>query len=272
MTTCKIHQIYYSPESFAKLDSGFTPLDNSDGPPHIREYWPIRQYFMNNATHDDELLGFFSPLFFDKTGLKAVDVYDHIENNPGNDVYLFNPFFHLAAWHYNIFTQGEMSHPGLIDSLNQTMKMMDINIDTSTLCMSSANSVYCNYFVATVKFWKKWLMVCEFIFAISNCSESDIGHKLISSTTYIKGPLPMRVFIIERIASLLLAIPNTLKVCPKLIFKNMHYTSNKTIPFLEKMLILDSLKSSFISTKNPLYLNTFNFEKKLLSNEFGLFV
>ena len=105
MTTCKLHQIYYSPESFEALDPGFTPLDNRQGRPDWMEYWPIRQYFLNTPVGDDDLVGFFSPRFFEKTGLTAADVQAHIDANPGHDVYLFNPYFHLASWHQNLFVQ-----------------------------------------------------------------------------------------------------------------------------------------------------------------------
>ncbi len=272
MTTCKIHQIYYSPESFAKLDSGFIPLNNSDGPPSVREYWPIRQYFLNNPVKDNDLIGFFSPLFYEKTGLSSKDVYTHIENNPNKDVYLFNPYFHITAWHFNTFTQGEMSHPGIIDITNKAMHMMKIEIDVNNLAMSSKNSVYCNYFVASGSFWKRWLMVAEFIYALSTIDESFIGKSLKEKTTYIKESLPMKVFIIERIASMLLAIPNTWAINAKLIFINMQYRANSPVSFLEKMIVLDSLKSSFIETKNPIYLNTFNHERTLLMNNHSLSV
>ena len=56
MTTVKIHQIYYSPESFAALDKGFIPLDNTHGRSDWMEYWPIRQYFLNTPVGDDELV------------------------------------------------------------------------------------------------------------------------------------------------------------------------------------------------------------------------
>jgi len=270
MPTCIIHQIYYSPQSFTKLDSGFTPLNNSDGPPEVREYWPIREYFLNNAVNDDDLIGFFSPLFYEKTGLTSADVYEHIAKNPGNDVYLFNPYFHIAAWHLNIFTQGEMSHPGLIKILNETMQLMDVKIDVGNIVMSSTNAVYCNFFVAKVKFWKQWLMISEFIYALSEIDDTDHGKFLSSNTSYIKEDLPMRVFIIERIASLLLANPNSWKTSSKLIFKDMQHQTDKPIPFLEKMLALDSLKSAFIQTQNPLYLNTYNFEREFLMINYGL--
>ena len=55
MPKIHIHQIYYSPETRAQLDAGFTPLDNlANERPDWREYWPIRNHLLRNALADDD--------------------------------------------------------------------------------------------------------------------------------------------------------------------------------------------------------------------------
>ena len=149
---------------------------------------------------------------------------------------------------------------------------MGIEIDVGKLAMSAINSVYCNYFVATASFWKNWLIVAEFIYSLSLNDHSTIGNDLRANTTYIKEPLPMKIFIIERLASMLLAKKNNWNISPRLIFNNMHYRATKEIPILERLLILDSLKSSFIQTRNINYLQTFNNERTLLMKNYGMSV
>jgi hypothetical protein len=272
MTVCKIHQIYYSPESFAALDPGFIPLDNTHGRQDWMEYWPIRQYFLNTPVGDDELVGFFSPRFFEKTGLTATDVHEHIQANPGHDVYLFNPYFHLAAWHPNLFIQGEASHPGLIKALENILKKINIDLKIDELIMSSINTVYCNYFVANVKFWKEWLTLCEFIFQISEIKDSRNSIELNRKTKYVRGDMSMQIFIIERIASLLLSISNEWRISPKYIYKSITYQTKKELPFLEKMKVLDALKTSFIISNNSLFLNSYNLERQTLRKDYALYV
>jgi hypothetical protein len=272
MSTCKIHQIYYSPESFAALDHGFIPLDNSNGCQDWMEYWPIRQYFLNNPTSDDDLLGFFSPRFFEKTGLSAADVHDHIKANPDKDVYLFNPYFHLAAWHPNVFVQARDSHPGLTETINEVMALLDIQLNAEDTIMSSMDSIFCNYFVAKVEFWKSWLIICEFIFQIAENKKSIHGKHLRHKTNYIRGALPMKIFVIERVASLLLNTTKKYKTNSILVFRNMGYKANKPIQFVEEMLALDALKRSFSATNDIYYLRAYDAARVRLRNEFSLFI
>jgi len=272
MTTVKIHQIYYSPESFAALDKGFIPLDNTHGRSDWMEYWPIRQYFLNTPVGDDELVGFFSPRFFEKTGLTATEVHAHIEANPGHDVYLFNPYFHLAALHENVFVQARHSHPGIAQATQDILKIIDIEIELDKIIMSSMNTVFCNYFVANIEFWRKWLMICELIFQICENENASQSHSLNEKTNYIRGAMPMKIFIIERIASLLLGSTNKWKINQKFIFKNLSYQYKKDLPFVELMHHLDALKTSFILTRNPHFLSLYNSQKHELINEYGLFV
>jgi hypothetical protein len=272
MTITKIYQIYYSPESYAALDTGFIPLDNTNGSSSIHEYGAIREFFLNNAVGDDELIGFFSPRFYEKTGLTATDVYSHIEINAGKEVYLFNPFFHLCAWNKNIFDQGEVGHPGLIRAINDILQLLNININVNALVMSSINTVYCNYFVAKMSFWKKWLAISEFVFQLAGADESNLSSSLNNNTNYHRGPVPMQVFIIERIASFLLTASGPWNTSVKFIYKDMQYMANSDFPFLEKMHMLDALKTSFIQTNNNIYMKSFDIEKEKMIEEYSLIV
>jgi hypothetical protein len=270
MTTVKIHQIYYSPESFAALDKGFIPLDNTHGRSDWMEYWPIRQYFLNTPVGDDELVGFFSPRFFEKTGLTATDVHAHIEANPGHDVYLFNPYFHLASWHQNLFVQASRTHQGIGKVFSEVLALLDIHTDVDQSVMSSMDTVYCNYFVAKLDFWKKWLMVSEFIFQLSEENQHPIGKALRDDTNYHRGQMPLKIFVIERIASLLLNSMNRWNVKPAYLFKNMEFHSQKPLAFVEEMHKLDALKIAYKISLNERYLNFYSTAKTELTQRHGL--
>jgi hypothetical protein len=272
MTTCKIHQIYYSPESFEELDKEFIPLDNSQGRSDWMEYWPIRQYFLNTPVGDDDLVGFFSPRFFEKTGMAAADVKAFIEANPGQDIYLFNPYFHLASWHPNSFVQATRTHQGIGKAFNEVLAFLDIHTDVDQSVMSSLDTVYCNYFVAKLDFWKKWLMVSEFIFQLSEDNQHPIGKALRDDTNYHRGQMPLKIFVIERIASFLLNSMNCWTVKPMYLFKNMEFHSTKPLAFVEEMHKLDALKTSFKQSGNPFFLQTYEHERVRLQKEFSLLV
>lgn len=265
MTICKIHQIYYSQESYEALDAGFIPLDNSEGRSDWMEYWPIRQYFLNNAVRENDLVGFFSPRFFEKTGLSSADVYAHIESNPGQDVYLFNPYFDLAAWYPDVFTQAGQAHPNIKDIFNKILNLLKIEINVDETITSSMDTVFCNYFVANLDFWKSWLIICEFIFQLSEEKSHPISVALNENTDYVRRKLPMKIFIIERVASFLLSTMRKWRVNSKYIYHNMDLTNNSTTTVsIEELHKLDALKIAYIITKNELYISTHNFEKKII--------
>ena len=187
MSNIKIYQIFYSENTRATLDKGFTPLDNSDGDTEWMEYWPIRQYFLSHPVEQDDLIGFFSPRFSEKTGLNAIDITTHIKSNPGKSVYLFNPYFHLAAWHKNIFLQATNTHEDIDIVFNQILKLLNLEIDINNLIMSSTDTVYCNYFVANMSFWRQWLMISEFIYQISEIGNTPLSETLNGATNYTEG-------------------------------------------------------------------------------------
>jgi hypothetical protein len=272
MNKFRIHQIFYSKETFEQLDPGFIPLDNSDGRSDWREYWPIREYFLNNKVEGEELIGFFSPRFFEKTGLKSDQVFECISSDPGMDVYLFNPYYHLASWHLNIFMQAEKTHKGIINITNSILKLLGIELSVERLVMSSLDTIYCNYFVANIKFWKDWLIICDFIYQLSESENSDISSILKSDASYHRGLTPMKVFLIERIASIILNINKDLNISRKVLLKDVQYLSSKNIQIIEILKILDENKIKFQKTGCNKFLKNYQINKDFYSNEYNLII
>jgi hypothetical protein len=50
MSNAQIFQIFYDAQTKKSLDPDFLPLDNLENSrPDWREYWPMRNYLLNNA-------------------------------------------------------------------------------------------------------------------------------------------------------------------------------------------------------------------------------
>ena len=65
-----LHQIAYSIATLAAVEPGYRVLDNLANPrPDWYEFWPIRQFLLNEPLDDAAWYGFFSPKFGAKTGL-----------------------------------------------------------------------------------------------------------------------------------------------------------------------------------------------------------
>lgn len=253
-----IYQIFYSEATKAQNDPGFFPMDNiANERPDWREYWPIRNYLLNTNLEEDTRYGFLSPKFESKTTLNANKVTEFIANDD-SDVILFSPYFEQSAFNFNVFEQLEAAHGGSLIVVQECLRILRPDINIYSLIMDSRNTVYCNYFIANKKFWKIWLTYCEMIFNIAESNDSELAKRLNSDVVHDGGTAAMKVFIIERIASFILATSNDIKI---------KFYNPMELPlgdqawknFRNELCILDSLKISFLT--NPLVQYAQEFEK-----------
>ena len=254
----KIFQIYYSEATQLQNDPGFIPLDNlANERPDWREYWPIRNYLLNNQLEEDTRYGFLSPKFEAKTTLNAQKVVEFIGNDE-SDVILFSPYFEQSAFNFNVFEQLEAAHPGSLIVAQECLRILRPDVNIYSLIMDSRNTVYCNYFIANKLFWKTWFAYCEVIFNIAECNDSELARRLNARVDYDGQPAVMKVFIIERIASFILATSTNVKVKS---YNPMELPLGDQVwkKFQNELCILDSLKIIFQT--NPLVQYAQEFEK-----------
>lgn len=262
----KIFQIYYSETTKLQNDPGFLPLDNlANERPDWREYWPIRNYLLNNELEEDTRYGFFSPKFEAKTTLDSKQVEEFIGNDDA-DVILFSPYFDQSAFNFNVFEQLEAAHEGSLLVAQECLRIVRPDVNIYSLIMDSRNTIYCNYFIANKKFWLTWLACCEAIFYIAEANDSALARRLNSDVVHDGGTASMKVFIIERMASFLLAVNKDLKVK---IFNPMELPLGNAVweNFKSELCILDALKISFLTNPLPNYAHEFErLRKKLLDD------
>ncbi|MCP1574894.1 hypothetical protein J2S30_003273 [Herbaspirillum rubrisubalbicans] len=252
-----IHQIFYDAASQQQLDRGFIPLENRGNPrPDWREYWAIRQYFHNNTLNENDLYGFFSPNFKNKTLLDAGKVFQFINANPGADVYHFSPFFQDSACYLNMFEQGNRYHPGMVSLVNTFLGSIDLNVDLRKLAMDFRSTIYCNFMVAKPVFWEKWFAINERLFEEVEQGTGAFAQQMNALTTYHKMPLNMKVFIMERIASLILALDHSLSVAHYDIAQ-MPWSDILYYPCRDDMFTLNALKLAYLNSSEERYLQLF---------------
>lgn len=261
MTHNHVHQIYWSPETRAALDPGFISLDNSGQRPDWREYWPIRRFLSENTLDPEARYGFLSPEFHQKTSLTADQVHQFLANTPDDvDVVTFSPCFSDSALFKNMFDQAEYLHPGIAPAFEAVIEELiapgaNGKAVLDNLVMSSAETVYCNYFVARPRFWQSWLNVCEAIFAAAEANDSALA-RLLNAPASNEPQTPARAFVIERIASLILSAQIAAwKVRP---YDSMSMTdSNVSDACRDELIELDALKLAAIHTGNSTYYRKF---------------
>jgi 2-polyprenyl-3-methyl-5-hydroxy-6-metoxy-1,4-benzoquinol methylase len=205
VTDARIHQIYYSEQTHAELDPGFLPLDNSANErPDWREYWPMRRFLLGRELEPDCHYGFFSPKFKQKTTLTAAVVTDFVRQRGATaDVISFSPFFDQMAFPLNIMELAVVNHD-CRETFAQCAALVAPGFDIERSVMSSLETVFCNFFVAKPAFWREWLAKCELLFELAEQGLTPLGQALNRVVTYGTATAPAKVFVIERVASLLL--------------------------------------------------------------------
>jgi hypothetical protein len=207
MKQIKLYQIAYSEAILQRLETGYLPLNNIGHDRHDwREYWPIRKFLLEQELSDDCYYGFFSPRFIEKTGVTYAQVDQFIQSCPNNtDVFTFSPQADMGAFFMNVFEQEELFEPGFIEAGEAFLTSIGMAVNLSSLVMDSRQTVFSNYFVARPSFWRAWLNVNEKLFAVCEGEDSPLRQALTFETGY-PGAVQRKVFLMERIASLLLAI------------------------------------------------------------------
>ncbi len=201
-------QICYSAATLAALPEGFVPLDHLQNErADWREYWPMRRYLLEHSLDEQELYGFFSPKFFYKTGQDHASIQRFIdERYEGQDVVAFCPFWDLAAIFRNVFEQGDFFHGGLLEVSQAFVDRVSTGIPLGTVFTHSQNTILCNYFLARPRFWRVWLDLGERLFKIAESADDPLGQKLRTNTSYGSETVQMKVFVMERLATLALLI------------------------------------------------------------------
>jgi hypothetical protein len=253
----EIRQIFYSEETRRQLDPGFIALDNCGQRPDWREYWPIRGYLHSHTLDENTLYGFFSPKFGAKTTLDAAAVHAFIATVPRDiDVIGFSPFFDQGAAHLNTFAQAASNHGNVWPVFEQVVSFIAPGIDAHNALMDSRHSIFCNYFVATAAFWRRWLAVNEALFSVAEAGMTSLAQLLNGPVPYAGGFVPAKVFVQERVVSLLLLSERHWRV--------KHYdplllpmSGSIVSPYPADLLVLDGLKMAAIETGHDKYLTMF---------------
>ena len=209
MSKASVFQIFYSRETRKQLDAGFIPLDNRKNErPDWFEFWVIRNYLLQNKLEEDRWYGFLSPNFLKKTGVRSTDVHDLLNKvDDLCDVVLVSYGWDQISYFLNCFEQGEYWHPGLIDASEKFFQASGIDFDIRQYVGSTQNTVFSNFLFGKRNYWEKWLSLANSLFGYVESGNISLSKQASALTAYGSGEnrAPMKAFIQERLASVLLA-------------------------------------------------------------------
>jgi len=255
MRAVHTYQILNHYTSRQELDPGFDVLDNSANErPDWYEYWPIRNFLLNEALDEDGFYGFLSPKFKLKTNLSAAEVREFLqESDPATEVVLFSPSIHNSAFFLNVFEHGNAEHPGLLQVAKEFFARIDRPQPLEDLISDSRNTVHSNYFIAKPRFWRAWLAVTEQLFAIAEIADDPLGIRLRTPTQY-RGSrnVQMKIFLMERVATWILANDRSFMVRVRDPF-----VARSRIYKLPLAIICDALKIAYTTQNRRQYKDVF---------------
>jgi hypothetical protein len=253
-----IYQICYSEDTISKIETGYLILDNlKNDRPDWFEYWPIRNFLLKEKMDEEGFYGFVSPKFGQKTQLTYRQVIDFIQSKSDDtDVFIFSPQPDMGAFFLNIFEQGETFDPGLIDCFEEFLKAIRRPTPLRQLVMDSRQIVFSNYFVAKPAFWREWLSINEALYAICEGPATPLQQSLTHVTTY-PGAVQRKVFLIERVASLLLTTQSQWRTRSANPF-TMGWSTARFREHPTDAFISDALKMAWRDQGYPEYLKAFS--------------
>ena len=242
MSHVNLYHIAYSSKTLLEIPSGYKVLNNIDSARNDwREYWPIRNFLLGEELVSDEYYGFFSPRFQEKTGLTSAQVRAFVQvSGHDADVVSFSPQPDMGAFFLNVFEQEELFQPGFIAASEAFFETAGMPLSLAPLVMDSRQIVFSNYFVARPAFWRVWLAWNEKLFNVCDGEDNDLKRSLVSETNYT-GAVQRKVFLMERMASLLLTVDPSWRVSAYNTF-DCAWSSSRLNQFKFEAVLSDALK------------------------------
>lgn len=233
-------------------------LDNANSArPDWAEYWPIRNFLLENTLEDDCWYGFFSPRFREKTGLSYAQVDAFLESAPADaQVALFSAQADIGAFFPNVFVGEDMADRGFLETSQRFFDFLGLGVDGATLLMDSSRIVFSNFIVAKPAFWREWQSLTDRLYQVAEQARTcpELYAELNLRTGYRDG-VQRKVFMMERMASLVLCLSPELKVCSCNPFKSV--LSPQLSQFLREAIICDALKIAAKTCQFPEYLDVY---------------
>jgi hypothetical protein len=240
------------------LLAGFIPLDNTANiRPDWFEFWVILNFLRNNNLENDTWYGFLSPKFYEKTGFDSEYVFELLKNyGAEGNVALFSPNWDQLSYFLNPFEQGEFWHPGLMAKSQEFVDACGLDVNLRSLVVDAHSSVFSNYIIAKREFWEQWKILAEKFFYYA---ENNPRFQTKTSYGSKENPYPMKTFIQERLATLVLAGGNYEVLCPDQsiaasIFTRLFPDNPETRAMLQAC---EFLKSKYRETADEQYLSKY---------------
>ena len=256
--------IFYDETSRAAITSDFIPLDNSMGPSHLYESYPIMRQLEKRLPEKGNWCGFFSPKFSDKTGITPNDIFGEVQRAENEvSVVLFSSHWKQVSLWPNVWIQGETFHPGLRAITNKIIELAGYKIDISKVYSTLNDGVFSNYLVAKREFWAEWRRLVSIYYQLITQNDKFLNQ----STAYHGNAIPIHTFVIERFASLIiLELGLKTKFSQYLYDKNPNFTPIDASLDGSEAIEMNRYKTKFNETGDEAYKSIYAYHLKKIND------
>jgi hypothetical protein len=209
-----IYQAFLGEAQRQHLDPSSLPLDiGARTANHQREY-ELFKLLMRHRKAEPQPWGMLSWKFQHKAQISVSQFRAFAEEKfkAGYDCVLVNPMIGQEAIFMNVWEQGQAAHQGMQSIVNFLESRQCIQ---SKAVMFAESFAFCNYFLATPRFWSRYFEFADHIAQLLEAeseSGSEVGKIYSGSASYVKDPLlTMRPFVLERALSSFLIQQKDLK-------------------------------------------------------------
>jgi hypothetical protein len=201
------------------VQAGFEPLDFRHNPqPELREFQIFRELFARGEHRRADVLGAVSLRFQGKSRLDGNQVRRWIEDNPGYDVYVVNPYPQLPYTHKNNWQFSENTRDENFTAKSQRVfDRVGLTFDLSRVGhQTNDNLSMCSYWFGSAVFWEAYM--AEVVLPVLNADRHLLGQELydfLYQPQFYYGvarlPCGSLPFVLERSISIFLAKSRGLK-------------------------------------------------------------
>lgn len=197
-----IYQCYYDNTQLGFLSPNeFIPYNNSGDKLFMYREYVLWQRFYRKHLKDESHWGVVSWRWNQKTGLDAKEFVEWIQNNPGYDMYFYDPSLETIV-HKNLWIQGEPWHPGMINYANRLLEKLNYNLKIEDVDYKSKHFACSSFFIGNNKFWTDYLNFVNEVITLSLFDEELKRYMFDTNKEYNGVQIPFFCFVIERLFSL----------------------------------------------------------------------
>lgn len=211
-----IHEPLWRPGQVLK-EAAFLPLPLPDNRyASWREFRIFVDFFRRGGHTNADMTGIFSPKFQLKSNITGQQFIDFAQSHAEADVCFINVFPTIPYYSYNVWMQGESTHPGLLQRAQALLMASGIDWDLSaTPRHSGANLCYGNFWVGTPAFWQAYVggVLDPIAVFLENNPDAPEARAVFDAASYVVEA-PFLPFIAERLFSTYLSLHPGLKVVP----------------------------------------------------------